>query len=473
MRDHDPYRDPSRHLSAEHRVEHCLVRKATAVRQLQELVKKGFDVFINLCDGAWDEDRAGIEVVDALERLGQAFTGAGSASYDPSRECMKRVCNYGGLKTPRYQVLTSVTQVGQLAQGLRFPLIVKHPNSYSSVGLTRESRVEALGELARQVEKMISQFGGALLEEFIEGREFTVLVAENPDARTAPVSYTPIEFLFPPGDTFKHYELKWLDFAKGGWQAVTDDDLARRLREVACSLFVGIGGDGYGRCDIRMDAKGELYLLEINPNCAVFYPPDEPGSADMILSHDPAGHAGFLEHILRCGRLRQERAQKKWHVEFTSDENYGLYAAQEIHPGEVIELYEERRHTLVTRSHVEKTWSAPLKRWFAQYAYPITDEVFVMWDDRPEEWKPLNHSCDPNAWLEGLNLVARRQIEKGEAITVDYATFCGPSMEAFDCQCGSTQCRKVIRGTDCLEPSIIARYGDHVSDYVRRKQRRR
>ena len=43
----------------------------------------GFDVFINLCDGAWDEDRAGIEVAQTLERLGLVFTGATVSGPNP------------------------------------------------------------------------------------------------------------------------------------------------------------------------------------------------------------------------------------------------------------------------------------------------------------------------------------------------------------------------------------------------------
>ena len=43
--------------------------KARAGRQLLDLSKQGFDVYLNLCDGAFDEDRAGIDVIYALERL--------------------------------------------------------------------------------------------------------------------------------------------------------------------------------------------------------------------------------------------------------------------------------------------------------------------------------------------------------------------------------------------------------------------
>ncbi len=81
---HDPDCDPTPYLTG-HEVEHARVDRARAVRQVRRLAARGFDVFINLCDGAWDEDRAGIEVVETLESLGAAFTGAGSTFYDPAR----------------------------------------------------------------------------------------------------------------------------------------------------------------------------------------------------------------------------------------------------------------------------------------------------------------------------------------------------------------------------------------------------
>lgn len=34
---------------------------------------------------------------------------------------------------------------------------------------------------------------------------------------------------------------------------------------------------------------------------------------------------------------------------------------------------------------------------------------YVMWSDKPTDWKPLNHSCDPNTWFVGLNQVKRKE----------------------------------------------------------------
>jgi D-alanine-D-alanine ligase len=75
--------------------QYVALQKSTAVATVVELAGQGFDVFLNLCDGAWGEDRPGIEVVEALERLGVAFTGATSEFYEPSREAMKRLPRLG------------------------------------------------------------------------------------------------------------------------------------------------------------------------------------------------------------------------------------------------------------------------------------------------------------------------------------------------------------------------------------------
>ena len=50
-------------------------------------------------------------------------------------------------------------------------------------------------------------------------------------------------------------------------------------------------GVSYGRVDIRMNDNGDLYFLEMNPNCGIFYTPKQNyGSADFILHYDPIGH---------------------------------------------------------------------------------------------------------------------------------------------------------------------------------------
>jgi len=95
---------------------------------------------------------------------------------------------------------------------------------------------------------------------------------------------------------------------------------------------------------------------------------------------------------------------------------------------------------------VERTWSQGDKEVFYRYAYPLGKEVYAFWDSDPAEWAPQNHSCDPNTGFSGLDVVALRDINIGEELTIDYVTFCDRLMPPFDCQCGSPKCRGRITG---------------------------
>lgn len=61
-------------------------------------------------------------------------------------------------------------------------------------------------------------------------------------------------------------------------------------------------------------------------------------------------------------------------------------------------------------------------------------------------WRFLNHSCEPNAAVDGRRLVALRAIGAGEQITFDYTTTEADMAEPFDCGCGARGCLGHVRG---------------------------
>lgn len=282
--------------------------KPTSAARLTALAEDGFDLFFNLCDGAADEDAPGIEVVKTLERLRVPFTGATSEFYEPSREVMKRACRAQGIDTPAYVFAKHEKDVERAAKRLRFPLFVKHHSSYASVALSRLSRVRTPAGLYRQARKIISQFGKALIEEYIDGGECTVLVAENPRDPAHPKTYTPLQYRFPEGEGFKHADLKWVDYDELSSFPVEDERLEARLRDISSRFFAELKGASFGRCDIRVDGAGTPFMLEINSNCGVYYPPSAPGSADLCLANDPEGHVGFTRRIVDAALSRHARS---------------------------------------------------------------------------------------------------------------------------------------------------------------------
>ena len=285
-----------------------LTGKANSVKQVEALIDSGkYDLFFNLCDGAADQDIPGIEVIQKLEERQVPYAGACSACYEPTRVEMKEACAKIGIATPNYVVAKTTEDVERAAETLNFPLFVKHHSSYASVDLSRRSRVQSPEGLRIQAKKIMARHGAALIEEYIDGIECTVLVAENPDDPNRPKTYTPAQYQFPKGESFKHSDLKWVDYEGLSSFPVQDQELADRLRDECARFFVELGAASFGRCDIRVDRSGTPYMLEINPNCGVYYPPKDYGSADICLSLDPEGHEGFTRQLVAAAFGRHRR----------------------------------------------------------------------------------------------------------------------------------------------------------------------
>ena len=279
--------------------------------------RKEFDIYINLCEGYEDDEDAeqnyhGIDVVRTLEELNLPFTGADSKFFDPTREEMQAAADAHGVGFARGYHVKSVEAAEKLVKNLRYPIMVKHHRSYGSTGMIRESKVETLEQLHEQVERICAEFGAARMEEFIEGKEFNVFVVENPDDFDSPIAYPPTELIFPPGEEFWHTVVKWDASLPFSFKQVIDPKLITRLQDIGIRMFKAMNGVGYGRCDIRMNEQGELFVLEINPNPAIMLKPEEYGPADYMILYDPGGYKVFFDRLFRVTRIRhQQRLQLK------------------------------------------------------------------------------------------------------------------------------------------------------------------
>ena len=287
----------------------------------------------------------------------------------------------------------------------------------------------------------MSEFGGALVEEFIEGREFTVLVVDNPEDLARPLACMPLECKFGSGETFKHFDLKWHDYESISWVPCNgkDEELATRLRSASIAAYKATRGVSYARCDFRVSLDGDIYFLEINPNCGIMYPPGSHGSADEVLCADPdVDHARFLDLVIQAALVRHRSKKGVVEKRFQPDSGYGMYCTQRVLAGERVVQYENTEHVLASSQYVDRKFArGSLERqWFEEYAYPLSDGLWATWSADPKKWIPINHSCDPTCWVDGLDLLARRDLEPGEHLTMDYATFCVENTKPFDCRCG-------------------------------------
>ncbi len=119
--------------------------------------------------------------------------------------------------------------------------------------------------------------------------------------------------------------------------------------------------------------------------------------------------------------------------------------AEILKKGEMIFKGEGRSQRIITKRFVEKNWNEDEKMHFRRYAYPVSDELFILWDDDPSEWAPQNHSCEPNTIFDGLNVLSLQDITENEELTLDYAQFLDENMEPFQCQCGTVFLQRFSR----------------------------
>lgn len=83
----------------------------------------------------------------------------------------------------------------------------------------------------------------------------------------------------------------------------------------------------------------------------------------------------------------------------------------------------------------------------------------------------INHSCNPSAGIRGsIEIVAMRDIKKGEEITFDYSTSESEDGWTLVCQCGEENCRRLIESYELLPAELKLKYGDFTSEYLRTKK---
>ena len=250
-------------------------------------------IVINLCDGDELNGLPGVSVIDALEKNNLIYTGSDDFFYTvtTSKIPMKEAFDRHKVPTPAWRVIhNGHTDVSSLFKHIGQVLIVKPAISAGSMGLTVKNVVSNAEEFTSIVDDMRNGYrgwkldtGGIFVEEFINGREFTVLLVGSSTHPDKIKFYPPVERVFhsslPEKEQFLSFDRLWETYDKEApvpdngslynYREV-DQALIPQLKEISLAAFQSVGGMGYGRLDIRMDRQtGRFYVLEINAQCGL------------------------------------------------------------------------------------------------------------------------------------------------------------------------------------------------------------
>ena len=236
------------------------------------------DIVFNVVEGLRGESREA-QLPALCEMLGIPYTGSSvltlATCLDKART--KEVLAFHGVGTAPFQVIRGPDAA--LDPRLRFPLIVKLLHEGSSMGLSPSSIVDDPAALRRQVAAVWEQYREPLLiEEFIEGREFTVGVLGNAAPLVLPIAEYAFKdphgiVLFVPddpvatalaaarGETLPAFTAMHTTLCP----AEVDAGLAQQIRDTALAVYRALGIRDWGRMEMRLGPDDRLYVLDVNP----------------------------------------------------------------------------------------------------------------------------------------------------------------------------------------------------------------
>ena len=244
-------------------------------------------------------------VVSYLELMKQHYTGCNPRglllAHDKSLS--KKILSFHRIRTPQFFVVPRGKKTRRPAK-IGFPLLVKSVSEDASLGITKASVVhddQQLNERVALVHETVAT--DALVETYIEGREFYVGVIGNRRLNVLPIW----EMLFtkaPPGTPIiATSRVKWdLDYQKKmGVETAEaqqlEDQAVQKINAICKRTYKALSLSGYARIDLRMTDSGDVYVLEANPN------PNLSFGEDLAESAERAGmpYEELIQKIITLG----------------------------------------------------------------------------------------------------------------------------------------------------------------------------
>ena len=242
-------------------------------QSLLALARCNADLIFNLTESYAGDDTKDMHLAAYLELLDMPYTGASPhALYlAQDKSLAKKVFQFHEIRTPFF----AVSYKGRLdhAHDIEFPLIVKPLSEDGSIGIEAASVVSSVKELMERIDYIHAQFDSpALIEEYIEGREIYAAILGSDKPEPLPLVELDLSKLPEGTPRIASTEVKWEKdteaYKRTRSQVVEDLDekTTAKLQETAVAAYQALKLRDYGRIDMRLTAKGQVYVIEANPN---------------------------------------------------------------------------------------------------------------------------------------------------------------------------------------------------------------
>lgn len=241
---------------------------------LTSLAKCGADLVFNLTEAFAGDDTKEMNVAAYMDLLGIRYTGGGPHAHFLAQDkaTAKKMFAFHEIKTPFFA--TAYRGRIEHAHDVSFPLIVKPVWEDGSIGIDAASVVNSVKELMERVEYIQNEFDSpALIEEYIDGREiYAAILGSYENAQALPLVELDLSKLPEGTPKIASYDVKFEKetqahkLTKSHLVSDLDEEMVAKLQETGLAAYQAVKLRDYGRVDMRLTPKGEVYVIEANPN---------------------------------------------------------------------------------------------------------------------------------------------------------------------------------------------------------------
>ena len=243
-------------------------------QSLSALAKCGADLVFNLVESYAGDDTKDMNMAAYLDLVGLPYTGSGPHGLflAQDKSIAKKMFAFHEVNTPFFAMHFR----GRLdhSHDIKFPLIVKPVCEDGSIGIDNTSVVDSVKELMTKIHDVHEEFDcPALIEEYIEGREiYGAVLGSYENCEALPLIELDLSKL-PKGtpriagqDVKFDKETEAYKLTKSAPCDDLDQETTERLQNTALAAYRACKLRDYGRIDMRLTDKGEIYVIEANPN---------------------------------------------------------------------------------------------------------------------------------------------------------------------------------------------------------------
>jgi D-alanine-D-alanine ligase len=242
-------------------------------KSLTSLSRSDADLFFNIVESYAGDDNKEMHVAAYLDLLGRTYTGSGPQALYLAQDkgLAKKLFTFHGIRTPFFA--TSYRGNLDHCHDVSFPLMVKPISEDGSIGIDQGSVVKSVKELMERIQYIQEEFDSpALIEEYIEGREIYAGILGNQHPEALPMIELDLSRLPTGVPKVAGTEVKWdrdseaYKVTKSAPVEDLDEKTVELLSSTALAAYRALRLRDYGRIDMRLTDKGEVYVIEANPN---------------------------------------------------------------------------------------------------------------------------------------------------------------------------------------------------------------